>query len=108
MDERAARGGAHLGRHRGAQLPDRHTVDQSLLGAALADERTKLGLVDDRDAHRAAGVRHRCFYQIWWIIHFPLSDAEIKDPRAYDLCDEHMCAFRPSTTFGLFVPLLTK
>jgi hypothetical protein len=49
-----------------------------------------------------------CSYRIWWIIRFPLSNAENADFRARDRCDEQMCTFRPSTTFGVFVPLLTK
>src|SRR6266508_6291854 len=89
----------------------------SRTGLALSDalHRTPFGrfhprtnMSQNRKDSAFASVDVRCFYQIWWIIHFPLSNAKNIDFRACDLCDEHLCAFRPSTTFGLFVPLLTK
>jgi hypothetical protein len=83
----------------GAVIPsgDGTTAEQTLVRAPV-------------DAHPAVEFLRGewCFYQIWWIIHFPLSNAKNKDFRACDQRDEHMCAFQSSTTFRLFVSLLTK
>jgi len=107
--QRHAEGGEDEGQQAGPPARDDEERDPlDVPGAQGAGQQRRDERADAEGRPVGGKLTEGCFYQIWWIIHFPLSNAEIKDPRACDLCDEHMCAFRPSTTFGLFVPLLTK